>query len=284
MEGGKEMKRYRFLTNTFIDFSRNLFKDNNLPTIFIQQEKERLKQELSLKYGQLDIENKVNRYLEFDSPNMCIIVEYLKMLHEISDSYVFGNYYPSLTGACSLGERIFNIIILRLRSYYKHHKLYKEVYSKKSFQDWDKAINVLSQWGIIDNDLERDYRRLAALRNESIHFGNINDIKKSSLDALRIVMTITDKLFGLTNDIYFWCPGEIYVKQIKESKPFVREFILPKCILLGYKSSIAESKDTHKISLRFQDQNDYEDRKITDEEYRQLRIEWRSSKDKGEQK
>lgn len=277
------MKRYRFFSNTFLDFTRNIFKAN-LPSQVLQQERKQLEGVISFKYGQIDVENKVNRYLEYEPPNMCIVNEYLDLLHSISDSYVLGSFYPALTGACSLGERIFNILILRLRSYYKDHALYKAIHSKNSFQDWDKAITVLAQWEIIDSELESDYRKLADLRNKSIHFGNIKDIQASSLTALRTVMTITDKLFGMKSDLYFCCPGELYVKKLKESEPFVKEFILPNCVLLGYKNSIVENKEGSEFSMRYQDYDDYEDREVSDEEFRRLRIEWHSLQEKGEQK
>jgi hypothetical protein len=277
MEGFEEMKRYRFLTNTFIDFTRNMFKGHPQSQLLLQ-ENPQLKSEIALQYGLLDIENKTKRYLEYEPPNMCIIIEYLNILHSISDSYVLGSFYPTLTGACSLGERIFNIIILKLRDYYKAHPLYKHVHSKDSINDWEKAINILVEWKIIDKELEIDYRKLAKLRNESIHFGNIKDIQDSSLNALKIVMLITDKLFGLKNDLYFWCPGEIYVKKEKEPEPFVREFILPNCVLLGYKHSTVETKDNPKYSFRYQDRYDYESCQVSDEEYRRLRIEWNNQK------
>jgi hypothetical protein len=280
MEGFEEMKRYRFLSNTYLDFTRNIFKAN-LPPQVLQQERKQLEDEIAYKYGLFNAESKVSRYLEYEPPNMCIITEYLSLLHAISDSYILGSFYPTLTGACSLGERIFNIIILKLRDYNKNHPLYKGVYSKSSFQDWDKAITVLAEWKIIDKELEMDYRKLADLRNESIHFGNIKDIQASSLTALRTVMTITDKLFGMKSDLYFWCPGELYVKQLRESEPFVKEFILPNCVLLGYKNSLVDTKNGSSFPMRYQDYDDYENRQITDEEFRRLRIEWHSVRPKG---
>lgn len=277
------MKRYRFLSNTFLDFTRNIYKANFPPEV-LQQQRKQLEDEIGFRYGLLDAKSKVGRFLEFEPPNMCIITEYLSLLHSISDSYVLGSYYPTLTGACSLGERIFNILILRLRGYYKDHPLYKSIHSKSSFQDWNKAITVLIEWKIINQELEKDYRKLGDLRNESIHFGKIADIQASSLSALRTVMNITDKLFGMKSELYFWCPGELYLKQSKESEPFVKEFIIPNCVLLGYKNSVVDVKDGSNYSLRFQDHNDYDDRQITDEEYRKLRTEWHESQRRGSTK
>lgn len=275
------MKRYRFLSNTYLDFTRNLLKNNQLPTQFLEQEREQLKSVLIFGYGSRDIDGKVARYLEFDPPQMCIITEYLDLLHAVADAYIFGSFYSALTGACSLGERIFNIIIIRLRDYFKGHSLYKELYAKESFQDWEKAITVLAQWRVIDSQLQEEYRSLATLRHNSIHFGNIENTRGSALTALNTVMTITDKLFGLKADYLFWCPGEIYVKKDKEMEPFVKEFILPKCALVGYKHTIVEGKDAQRTILTYQDYDDYKNIQISDEEYRRLRIELRDTNTKG---
>jgi hypothetical protein len=280
MEGGEIMKRYRFLSNTFLDFTRNMFKDSSLPPQFIQHEREQLKSLLTFKYGEFDINNKLTRYLEFDPPNMCIITEYLDLLHAIADSYILGSYYPAITGACSLGERIFNIIIIRLRDYFKSPPFYKDLYAKDSFQDWDKAITVLAQWNVIDSQLEKEYRSLAILRNESIHFGSIGNIRGSALTALKTVMTITDKLFGWKGDYIFWCPGETYVKKQKETEPFIKEFILPNCVLLGYKNKIVQTGTSETNAFTYQDYDDYENTQVSDEEFRRLRIEWNTRKKK----
>jgi len=255
----------------FIDGTRGIFKNPNCPPEMVQQEREQLKAYLIARYGQYDIENKLTRYLEFDAPNICIVSEYLDLLHSIADAYVYGSYYPALTGACSLGERIFNILILRLRQHYRGHELYKQVHGKGSFQDWDEAINVLKGWNVIDSGVERDYRGLADLRNKSVHFGNISNIRELSIAALKKVMGITDKLFGQKSDYFFWCPGEIYVKKEKEKEPFVREFIIPNCVYLGYKHTTGPGKEPNVISIHYEDCADYEDRQVSDAEFRQLR-------------
>jgi hypothetical protein len=271
MERTEEVKRYR-VTNFFFDGTRGLLRD---PSKELQPQREEFKKVFEIKYGTNERDGKLARYMEFDPPNICIISEYLNLLHEISDAYVFGSFYPALTGACSLGERIFNILIINLRNDYKtHESYYKEVYSKDSFQDWGKAITILRQWKVIDDSIEKEYRALATLRNESIHFGELKNVQASALSALKTVMIITDKLFGLKSDFFFWCPGEIYVKKTRENEPFIKAFINSRCTLLGYKHSVGGSSTKDGVSLVFQDSQDYEEREISDEEFRNLRIEY----------
>lgn len=69
------MKRYR-LANFFIDTTRNLLKVPNLSKEIIQREKSSLLNWLVERYGAMGLEEKFERYLEFEPPNFCILVEY----------------------------------------------------------------------------------------------------------------------------------------------------------------------------------------------------------------
>lgn len=275
------MKRYRF-SNFFIDGTRGILRNNTLPSSMLEKEREQLRSHIICKYGQDDANGKLERYLEYDPPNICVISEYLGLLHDIADTYVFGKYYPALTGAASLGERIYNILILKLREYHKGHVLYKTIYNKESIQDWHDAIEILSQWNIIDSETEASYRKLAILRKNSVHFGDIPNIRKSAIDALTIIMEITNKLFGLKSDFFFWCPGELYVKKEQEGLPFVKEFILPQCTLLGYKHITTGTLTSSGTIIQYLDSNEYQTKEISDEEFRQLRIGWGRTGTKSE--
>ena len=57
--------------------------------------------------------------------------------------------YPALTGACALGERILNYLILNLRDDFHSTPEYKQVYRKDSFDQWDAPINALASWGVL---------------------------------------------------------------------------------------------------------------------------------------
>lgn len=54
--------------------------------------------------------------------------------------------YPALVGACALGERILNHLILDLRGAYAHTPEYKRVHRKDSFDDWRVPIDTLAAW------------------------------------------------------------------------------------------------------------------------------------------
>ena len=51
-------------------------------------------------------------------------------------------------------------------------------------------------------------------------------------------MRITDALFGLRGDIFFWVPGEPYIRRERERDPIVQKFFIPACVRVGYKHRI----------------------------------------------
>jgi hypothetical protein len=265
------MKRYRF-SNFFFDGERNLWKLIEEHSNALQIGREGLKQELAEKYGSLDLENKIKRFLEINPPTICIVLDYRFLMYETINAFVSGQYYPAVTGACCIGEAIYNSLILRLRKYYTSHPLYKNVHSKNSFQNWDESISILSSWGILNSELKVEYEQLLDIRKKSIHLRNVSDYYTQALQAINIIMLIVDNLFGLKSDILFWCPGEIYIKKEKESIPIVKEFFIPACILLGYKHKVKSDIDPNSSKFTYVDANDYEDGEISDQQFRELRI------------
>lgn len=251
------MKRYR-CAKFFIDCIRNI------------RDRGKIKEHVTSLYGNADIQEKLKRYLSFKPPSLRVIPQYHDLLQEIEDSYVYGLYYPTLTSACCLGERIFNMLIIRLRHYYKKSKHYKHIYNKESFDDWKKSIDILWDWKVITSkDIRTKYRKLASIRHNVIHFNRLKDIEVKALDVLAIVYDITTYFFavGHREDIYFWCPGEVYIRKEAEQNPFVREMILPHCSLVGYEHRI-ESVNNQLIA---RDNNIYEQKEISDGQFADLR-------------
>jgi hypothetical protein len=162
------MKRYR-LRELALDAIQNIFNmPNNTP--IIEKQKQETKKYLVSRFGEMDFDNKFKRYMEIKKPVIGIVEEYWYQLNEIIDAYVSGCFYPALTGACCLGERVFNVIILRLRPYHTFSRFYKNIYKKDHFLDWKKSVNILKEWGVIDDETEKKFRALEKIRHESIHY------------------------------------------------------------------------------------------------------------------
>ena len=81
-----------------------------------------------------------------------------------------GAYYPALTAACALGERILTYLMLNLRDDFKAHPQYKRVYRRESFEKWDLAIDTLEVWDVLLPEVVTSFRELRDRRNKAIHF------------------------------------------------------------------------------------------------------------------
>jgi len=166
------MKRHRFLTFN-IDATRNFFKGAiQVPLELLEKYKEEQRQDINQKYGSIQFDKKFDRWLSIPKPNISVVDEHSHLLQDIEDAYILGGLYSALTGACCLGERIFNQIILRVKESYRSKSEYKLIRKKDSINDWNLGINILFNWGIINLETKKRYQRLAELRTASVHFQN----------------------------------------------------------------------------------------------------------------
>lgn len=268
------MKRYRFLRFS-IDSSRNVFS-SSIPTELKDRMQEEQRVHLVEQYGREAFEEKFARWLAIPKPVLSVVDEHTFLLADIERSYVSGAQYSALTGACSLGERIFNHIILRVRDSYKGHPQYKHVYRSGSFNDWNLAIETLVQWNILDAEGEQLYRELHMLRNATVHFQDKEqNLEVMAKQGVELINKIVSRLFSISpgNKFISWCevPGEMYLRKEYESIPFVREFYIPSAILVGYKHTIANTPGPKFV---VQDSNEYPDTDISDAEFVRLRREF----------
>ena len=66
------------------------------------------------RYGAFDAQTKAQNLKDMGNAPFSILAFHNKFLHQIRDSFILGAYYPALTGACALGERILNHLALNL--------------------------------------------------------------------------------------------------------------------------------------------------------------------------
>jgi hypothetical protein len=265
------MKRHRF-ANFWIDGTRSLVNNTSLPKAIVEEEKARLREDLAATHGVINVEERLERYLEFNPPNLYILTEFHELFQQIQDSYISGYDYTALTGACCLDERILNLLIIKTRRYYTQSKYYKRTYRKDSIQGWDLAIDSLSDWGILKGDSIAKFKGLSKLRNASVHYESLGDLRPRALASLSLVTAITDDLLGLRSDVFFWVPGEPYIRKDMEEDPVVQEFFIPNCPLVGYKHYLEGTPKGFAIHDNF----DYEPVEVNDDEFRRLREEWQN--------
>lgn len=262
------MKRYR-LTNFYINAMQTGLRNLTLQGAEREREIEQLKSMIAATRGPLNIDEKFARWMELDLYTLRSRVEFEDFIEQVAEAYVSTLDYPALTGACCIGERILNILILKLRDHFRSSPHYGDIHRKQSFNDWDYAMEILDDWDILNADMLRHFGELKEIRNRRVHYQPIGDARADALQAIKNALWLTHAIFGVRADLTFTTMGEIYIKKAVEASPLVKEFFLPSCIQVGYKYR-QEGGLIH-------DDEPYENREITDEEFARLRREFRST-------
>lgn len=257
-----------------IDTTRNMFR-SDAPADMLAKWKEEYRGYLTARYGEDRFDGKFDRWLSFPKPVLSVVHEHTELLEDIEKAYVGGALYSALTGACCLGERIFNQIIINIRDDYRAHLQYKQVYRKGSINDWDLGIDTLKAWDVLETGTEKKYRRLAKIRNDSVHFQpKQQDLNAMAKESIELVNGIIDDIFGIRpgNKYVSWCevPGEMYLRKEYETTPFVKAFYIPAAKYVGYKHTL---ESTPERTYRVVDDYPYPETDVSDEEFVRLRKE-----------
>lgn len=226
-----------------------------------------VRESLILTYGASDIETKIQNFRDIRSKPLSVVAYHNEMFESVRNSFIIGAYYPALVGACALGERILNHLILDLRQHYKHTPEFKRVHRKKSFDDWSLAIEVLEAWNVLLPAAASEFQALKTLRHRSIHFNasTYATLREDALTAVLHLREIIDQqftTFGLRPWFIPGTTGHIFIRRDWESEPFIRTFYLPTCPFVGPNFAIS-----FEDGLKFHDHRDYGDGTWTDEEY-----------------
>ena len=134
------MKRYRIISFDFdsraIVFEpvQDHWKDK-VKEQHLENQKDMI-ENLKAQYGAVNIETKTHNFTDLKSKPFSVLAFHNKFLEQIRNAYITESYYPALTGACALGERILNHMLRLLRKYHKDTAEYKKVHSKDSFDNW----------------------------------------------------------------------------------------------------------------------------------------------------
>ena len=242
-----------------------------------KQNYEATRNELLQQFGSVNGEQKLRNFVDLENAPLSIIAFHNKFFRQVRNAFVIGAYYPALTGACALGERILNHLILKLRDSYMGTPEYKQVYDRESFDDWKRAIRILVSWDVLQPAVATAFFELEELRNRrAIHFNPETDHndRELALDAINLLSKIIYTQFAAFG-AHPWfirgTPGCCFIKKEFEAVPFIREVYIPNCVLVGPNHVIDIEQDTTGV-YRFivRDPTDYEDREITDEEFAAL--------------
>src|SRR6266446_3437901 len=118
---------------------------------------------------------KLANFVDLRPKPLSIFAFHNRFLGQIRTSFVMAAYYPALTAACALGERILNHLVLLLREDFRATPEYKRVHRKASFDNWEVPIGALEAWGVLLPKASESFRALEAVRHRSIHFDPATD-------------------------------------------------------------------------------------------------------------
>lgn len=223
-------------------------------------------------YGARACDAKRKNYVDLGDKPFSILAFHNRFFEQIRTAFVMGAYYPALTAACALGERILNHLILILREDYRSTPEYKRVHRKNSFDDWSVSIDALESWGALLPEVAKQFRRLRDMRNKAIHFRpevDQND-RVLALEAILCLREIVVSQFGALGPQPWFIantPGEMYIRKQWETKPFIQKVYLPNCRLVGPRHRI----ETLMPKVLVWDDFEYGNREVTDDEFAELR-------------
>ena len=163
-----------------------------------RENKQRILASLAADYGEMDLEQKVKNFIDLGPKRFAILAFHNRFFEQCRRSFVVGAFFPALTAACALGGRILNHLIILLRDDFKGSTEYKEVYRKKSFDNWGTVIDTLESWQVLLPDAVLKFNELCAVRNRSIHFdpaADHND-RELALEAIRLLGEIISDQFS----------------------------------------------------------------------------------------
>lgn len=208
---------------------------------------------LKYEFGEDNLGEKITEFGALGSEPFSVLAYHNVFFRQVRRAFVIGSHYPALVGCCALGERILNHLIQEFRDDFKATPQYKLVYEKESFDDWNKAIDVLEARKLLLPDVVADYRELRTKRNDAIHFRpeTSTRAREMALDAIRLLGRIIEGQFGSlgTKPWYFQIPGETYIKKDAEGWPFVQKILVPAGLQVGPKYTLAYDQESGTWSI-----------------------------------
>lgn len=222
---------------------------------------------LGQEFGTYNLDSKVRNFAAIKTKPFSIIAYHNLLFDDVRTAFVMGAYYPALVGACALGERTLNHLILDLRGQFSHTPEYKKVARKNSFDNWALAIDTLKAWGVLLPAAEVPFRLLMTLRHRSIHFNDATygTLRGDALSAVLYIRQIIEQQFSSWGRQPWFIEGtmgHIFIKRAWEDNPFLKTFYLPQCPLVGPNFAIS-----FKDGLKYHDHEDYGDGAWSDEEF-----------------
>lgn len=228
----------------------------------------RARRRMIAEFGSFAIDAKIENFVALGTKPMSVLAYHNAFFEQVRRSFVMGDYYPALVGACALGERILNHLIIDMRPFFKGTPEYRHVFRKDSFDKWHVPIDTLVAWDILRPVAATEFRALAVLRNRSIHFNvsTYSTLRDDALAAILHMRTVIEEQFGSFATRPWFIPGtlgHVFIRKAFEDHPFVSIYFLPRCPFVGPLFGMRHGAG----GWEFFDKPDYGDGAWTDEEF-----------------
>ncbi|WP_139982970.1 hypothetical protein [Nocardioides litoris] len=225
------------------------------------------------RHGAEDYERKIDDLLAVGASPWTILDHHHLFLSQVRASFVQGTYYPALVGACALGERVLNELVLRIRDDYPDHPATAPVATQKTLINWGDCIHALVEWTVIDEPTATKLNDLKKLRHKSVHYGahlRGDDGRGDALAAISLLQDVIGTLFtpfGGPPRFIAGTAGQSFIARDAEDSPLVRHFYLPNSTLVSPDYVVADH------TLAIADNEHYQEQfpSLTDEEFAQHR-------------
>src|ERR1700677_2967176 len=118
-----------------------------------QENHQRLIEGLRQQFGERNLDAKVQDFIDMGAKPFSIVAYHNTLFDQVRTAFAAGAHYPAVTGACALGERILNHLVLDLRDEFRATPEYKRVCRKSSFDNWNVPISTLVAWNVLFPDV-----------------------------------------------------------------------------------------------------------------------------------
>ena len=199
---------------------------------------ERIKHGLIAQFGERAIDTKIENFIDIGTKPMSVLAYHNDFFEQVRNAFVMGQYYPALVGACALGERILNHLILDMRPFFTATPEYRRVHRKDFFDKWDVPVDTLEAWNILLPEAVTEFRALKLLRHRSIHFNvsTYSTLRDDALAAILHMRAVIEQQFGSFALRPWFIPGtagHVFIRKSYETNPFVMKYFVPRCPFVG---------------------------------------------------
>ncbi len=194
------------------------------------QNREKLIAALKMELGEYNFDMKLQNFKDLGFSPFSIVAHHNALFHQARYAFIHGYYYPALTSACALGERILNHLFLDLRGSFPQSTIDKRSHTRDSIDKWPIAVRTLDEWKVFTHpDVGPTFEKLKEVRNRSLHFNadTVKTLREDALKALGCLATIIEKQFGFqTGRTIPGTAGAFFLRREAEAEPFIRYYYL----------------------------------------------------------